>query len=476
MASKSKALAACQKLGKSLMTPIAVLPAAGILLRLGQKDVLNISWMASAGNAIFNNLPIIFALGIAVGFAEENNGVAGLSAAVGYFVLTNVATTFNKAINLGVLGGIIIGILAGNLYNKYKAIKLPDFLGFFGGKRFVPIVTSGCSLILGVIFGYVWPAIQGGINAFGNAIANLGAFGAFIFGFLNRLLIPVGLHQVLNSLFLFTFGSYKTAAGKIVTGDLNRFYALDKTAGTYMTGFFPIMMFALPAACLAMITVAKKENRKKVSGMLLGIAFTAFLTGITEPIEFTFMFLSPVLYFVHAVLTGTSMAVTAALGIKSGFTFSAGCIDYVLSYGIATKPLLLIVVGLIYAVIYYFVFLFVITKFNLPTPGRFDDIDDEEDEVSSSPASNGGSELSERAAKILEAIGGKGNIDVLDACVTRIRLTVKDGSKINEARLKKLGATGVMRLDDSNVQIVVGTIADILVTHMKEIIKSQSLK
>ena len=243
-----------------------------------------------------------------------------------------------------------------------------------------------------------------------------------------------------------------------------------------MTGFFPIMMFALPAACLAMITVAKKENRKKVSGMLLGIAFTAFLTGITEPIEFTFMFLSPVLYFVHAVLTGTSMAVTAALGIKSGFTFSAGCIDYVLSYGIATKPLLLIVVGLIYAVIYYFVFLFVITKFNLPTPGRFDDIDDEEDEVSSSPASNGGSELSERAAKILEAIGGKGNIDVLDACVTRIRLTVKDGSKINEARLKKLGATGVMRLDDSNVQIVVGTIADILVTHMKEIIKSQSLK
>lgn len=476
MASKNKVLSACQKLGKSLMTPIAVLPAAGLLLRLGQPDVLNITWMASAGNAIFNNLAMIFAIGIAVGFAEENNGVAGLAAAVGYFVLTNVATAFNKTIDMGVLGGIIIGILAGNLYNKFRAIKLPDFLGFFGGRRFVPIITSFCSLILGVIAGYVWPVIQGGINAFGNAVAHAGTIGAFIFGFLNRLLIPVGLHHVLNSLFWFQFGSYKTAAGKVVTGDLNRFFALDKTAGTYMTGFFPIMMFALPAACLAMITAAKKENRKKVTGMLLGIALTAFITGVTEPIEFTFMFLSPVLYAIHAFLTGTSLAITAALGIKSGFTFSAGCIDYILSFGIATKPVLLILIGLIYAVIYYVVFLFVITKFDLPTPGRTDDLDDEVPEVSSTSAVNGGSELEQRALGILEAIGDKENIDSLDACVTRIRLTVKDGSKVNEAKLKKLGATGVMKLDDSNVQIVVGTIADVLVTHMKEIIKSQSLK
>lgn len=476
MASKNKVLSACQKLGKSLMTPIAVLPAAGLLLRLGQPDVLNITWMAAAGNAIFNNLAMIFAIGIAVGFAEENNGVAGLAAVVGYFVLTNVATAFNKAIDMGVLGGIIIGILAGNLYNKFRAVKLPDFLGFFGGRRFVPIITSFCSLILGVIAGYVWPVIQGGINSFGNTVAHAGTIGAFIFGFLNRLLIPVGLHHVLNTLFWFQFGSYKTPAGKIVTGDLNRFFALDKTAGTYMTGFFPIMMFALPAACLAMITAAKKENRKKVTGMLLGIAFTAFLTGVTEPIEFTFMFLSPVLYVIHAFLTGTSLAIASALGIKSGFTFSAGCIDYILNFGISTKPILLIVLGLIYAVIYYVVFLFVITKFDLPTPGRTDDFDDEETEVSSSSVANSGSELEQRALCILEAIGNKENIDSLDACVTRIRLTVKDGSKVDESKLKKLGATGVMRLDDSNVQIVVGTIADILVTHMKEIIKSQSLK
>lgn len=476
MASKSKVLSACQKLGKSLMTPIAVLPAAGLLLRLGQPDVLNITWMAAAGNAIFNNLAMIFAIGIAVGFAEENNGVAGIAAAVGYFVLTNVATAFNKTIDMGVLGGIIIGILAGNLYNKFRAVKLPDFLGFFGGRRFVPIITSFCSLILGVIAGYVWPVIQGGINAFGNAVAHAGTIGAFIFGFFNRLLIPVGLHHVLNTLFWFQFGSYKTAAGKVVTGDLNRFFALDKTAGTYMTGFFPIMMFALPAACLAMITAAKKENRKKVTGMLLGIAFTAFLTGVTEPIEFTFMFLSPVLYVIHAFLTGTSLAIASALGIKSGFTFSAGCIDYILNFGISTKPILLIVLGLIYAVIYYVVFLFVITKFDLPTPGRTDDLDDEVPETSSTSAVNGGSELEQRAIGILEAIGNKENIDSLDACVTRIRLTVKDGSKVDEAKLKKLGATGVMRLDDSNVQIVVGTIADVLVTHMKEIIKSQALK
>lgn len=476
MASKNKVLSACQKLGKSLMTPIAVLPAAGLLLRLGQPDVLNITWMAAAGNAIFNNLAMIFAIGIAVGFAEENNGVAGIAAVVGYFVLTNVATAFNKTIDMGVLGGIIIGILAGNLYNKFRAVKLPDFLGFFGGRRFVPIITSLCSLILGVIAGYVWPVIQGGINAFGNAVAHAGTIGAFIFGFFNRLLIPVGLHHVLNTLFWFQFGSYKTAAGKLVTGDLNRFFALDKTAGTYMTGFFPIMMFALPAACLAMITAAKKENRKKVTGMLLGIAFTAFLTGVTEPIEFTFMFLTPVLYVIHAFLTGTSLAIAAALGIKSGFTFSAGCIDYILNFGISTKPILLILLGLIYAVIYYVVFLFVITKFDLPTPGRTDDLDDEVPEVSSTSSVNGGSELEQRALGILKAIGDKENIDSLDACVTRIRLTVKDGSKVDEAKLKKLGATGVMRLDDSNVQIVVGTIADVLVTHMKEIIKSQSLK
>ncbi|URZ01077.1 PTS system N-acetylglucosamine-specific EIICB component [Clostridium felsineum] len=381
MNEKNTLLAYCQKLGKSLMTPIAILPVAGLLLRLGQPDVLNISWMLAAGIAIFNNLPILFAIGIAIGFAEDNNGVAGLSAAAGYYILTSVATSFNKNINMEILGGIIIGILSGALYNKFKDTKLPDYLSFFGGKRVVPIITSLCSLVLGIISGIVWPAIQHVINTFGNSVAHAGPIGSFIYGFLNRLFIPMGLHNVLNTLFWFQFGTFKTASGKIVTGDLNRFFALDKTAGTYMTGFFPIMMFALPAACFAMIAAAKKENRKQVTGMLLGIAFTTFLTGITEPVEFLFMFLAPVLYVIHAFLTGLSMAITSALGIHSGFTYSAGFIDYALNFGISTKPILLIVIGIIYAVIYYVIFYFVITKFNLPTPGRMDELeDDDEDE------------------------------------------------------------------------------------------------
>lgn len=473
MAGNGKILGSVQKLGKAIMTPIAVLPAAALLLRLGQPDVwawtgamkTGIPWMAAAGGAIFDNLALIFAIGIAVGLAEENNGVAGLAAMVGYFVLTKVAVTFNKDINMGVLAGIIVGVIAGSLYNKYKAIKVPDFLGFFGGKRFVPIVTSFYTLILGVIAGYVWPLIQNGINAFGNMVAGAGAVGAFFFGFLNRLLIPVGLHHVLNSLFWFQFGTFKNAAGKIVTGDLNRFFALDPSAGTYMTGFFPVMMFGLPAACFAMITAAKKENKKAVAGMLLGIAFTSFLTGITEPIEFTFMFLSPVLYVVHALLTGISLALTAAIGIKDGFGFSAGLIDYLLNLGIATKPFLLLIIGLIYGAIYYFVFLFFIKTFNIPTPGRMDD------EESSNLTGVGNSELEVKSRSILEAIGGKENIEVIDACVTRIRLTVKDGSKINESALKQLGASGIMKMGAKNYQVVVGTIADLIVTHIKAIMR-----
>ncbi|MCX7950822.1 MAG: N-acetylglucosamine-specific PTS transporter subunit IIBC [Clostridiales bacterium] len=449
-----------QKLGKALMTPVAVLPAAALLLRLGADDVLGLKWMFAAGDAVFGNLALLFAIGIAIGLAEENNGVAGLAAAVGYFVLTKVAVTFDEKINMGVLAGIIVGALAGYLYNKYKSIKVPDFLGFFGGKRFVPIITSFYTLIIGVIAGYVWPLIQNGISSFGNAIANSGAVGAGIFGFLNRLLIPVGLHHVLNSFVWFQFGEFTNAAGKVVTGDLTRFFAGDPNAGNFMTGFFPIMMFALPAACLAMITAAKKEHRKEVTGMLLGVAFTSFLTGITEPIEFTFMFLSPILYGLHAVLTGLSLAISTALGVKLGFGFSAGLIDYVLSFGIATKPLLAIVIGLIFGAIYYFVFLYIIKKYDLPTPGRV-----EEESVVLSGIGN--SELKEKGIFILEALGGKENIENIDACITRIRVTLKDNSKVNEKRLKELGATGIIKLGSNNMQIVVGTIADPLVTHIK---------
>ncbi|KRQ86458.1 PTS system glucose-specific EIICB component [Caloramator mitchellensis] len=464
----NKILASLQKLGKALMTPVAVLPAAALLLRLGAPDVLNLKWMFAAGDAIFGNLALLFAIGIAIGFAEENNGVAGLAAAVGYFVLTKVATTFDEKINMGVLAGIIVGILAGTLYNKYKAIKLPDFLGFFGGKRFIPIVTSFYSLVIGVLAGYVWPLIQNFISSFGNAIASSGSIGGFFFGLLNRLLIPLGLHHVINSFVWFQFGEFTDSAGKIITGDLSRFFAGDKTAGTFMTGFFPIMMFALPAVCFAMIMAAKKEHRKEVTGMLLGVAFTSFLTGITEPIEFLFMFLSPVLYVIHALLTGLALAVTAALGMRCGFGFSAGLIDYVLNYGISSKPIGLLVVGLVFGVIYYFVFYYIIVKQNIPTPGRIE----EESSVMAKLSSSG---LKDKATEILAALGGKENIQNIDACVTRIRVTVNNPEIIKEEDFKALGATGVIKMGKNNFQIVVGTSADPLVTHIKAIMNSKNL-
>lgn len=464
---KKNFLGGLQRLGKALMTPVAVLPAAALLLRLGAGDVFNLSWMSAAGGAIFDNLALLFAIGIAIGMAEENNGVAGLAGAVGYFVLTRVATTFDQAINMGVLAGIISGVVAAYLYNKYKAIKVPDFLGFFGGKRFIPIITSLYMLVIGVLAGYGWPLVQDLISSFGNTIATSGATGGFIFGFLNRLLIPLGLHHVINSFAWFQFGEFVDAAGKLITGDLNRFFAGDPTAGTFMTGFFPIMMVGLPAACLAMITTARKENRRQVAGLLLGVAFTSFLTGITEPIEFLFMFLAPVLYFAHALLSGISLALTTALGMRCGFGFSAGFIDYVLSFGISEKPIGLFVVSIIFGVVYYLVFVFFIKKFNIPTPGRID-------EESAALVGLSNTQLQEKASDILAALGGKDNIKVVDACITRIRITVNNGDKVNEARLKELGATAVLKMPGNNYQIVVGTVADPLVTHMKAVMSNKS--
>lgn len=442
------------------MLPIAVLPAAGLLLRLGQPDLLNIPFIAAAGDAVFSNLALIFAIGVAIGFAKDGNGAAALAGAIGYFVLTKGAAAIDKDINMSVLGGILSGVIAGLLYNRYHDIKLPDWLGFFGGRRFVPIVTSLVMLVLALIFGYVWPPIQDGINAVGHWIVGAGAVGVGIFGFLNRLLIPVGLHHVLNSFVWFVFGEYN---GK--TGDLSRFFAGDPDAGIFMAGFFPIMMFGLPAAALAMIAAAKKERRKAVAGALLGVALTSFLTGITEPIEFLFMFLSPLLYVVHAVLTGLSLAVATMLDIHHGFTFSAGAIDFFLNYGIAKKPYLLIVQGLVYAVVYFVVFYFLITKLDLKTPGREEEV---EGEFTDSGAAQSGVQYEDLAAKYIEALGGKDNLAQIDNCVTRLRLKVKDMSKVNEAELKRLGAKGVLRLNQTDLQVVVGTDVEFLANAMRK--------
>lgn len=354
-----------QRIGRSLMLPIAVLPVAGLLLRFGQSDLLNWPWLADAGGAIFGNLPLLFAVGVAVGFTADV-GTAGVAAVVAYFIMTNVtkdiaAVVYGKdvAINLDALGGIVAGLLAAELYERFHTTKLPEWLAFFGGKRFVPIVSGGAAVVLGLIFGLVWKYPQDWLAAVATWATNAGPLGAAVHAFLNRLLIPLGLHHVINTIVWVQF--------KDLTGF---FESHGATGGLFMTGFFPIMMFGLPAAALAMYMTAKDENKKAIGGVLFSAALTSFLTGITEPIEFAFMFVAPVLYVVHAVLTAISAYVVTLLGIRDGFTFSAGLIDYILNYNIATNPLLLLVVGVVFGVIYYFVFVALINAMDIPTPGR----------------------------------------------------------------------------------------------------------
>ncbi|WP_409251769.1 N-acetylglucosamine-specific PTS transporter subunit IIBC [Bacillus sp. SCS-153A] len=453
-----------QRIGKALMLPIAVLPAAALLLRIGQPDLLDIAFISAAGKAIFDHLALLFAIGVAIGISKDGNGAAGLAGAIGFLVLGEGTKAISEGINMGVLGGILSGVIAGLLYNRYHDKKLPDYLGFFGGRRFVPIITSLVMILLAGVFGYVWPPIQEGINGVGEWIVGAGALGVGVFGFLNRLLIPLGLHHILNTLVWFEFGEFTNAAGEVVKGDLTRFFAKDTDAGIFMTGFFPVMMFGLPAAAFAMIAAAKKERRKLISGAMIGIAFTSFLTGITEPIEFLFMFLSPVLYLAHAVLTGAAMSLTYILDIHHGFGFSAGVIDYILNYNIAQKPLVLLILGLVYGLLYFVIFYFMIIKFNLKTPGREDEV---EGEFSQSVAAGG--DYKELAGKYMNALGGKGNVVAIDNCVTRLRLIVNDTGLANEVELKGLGAKGVIKLNQRDIQIVVGTDVEFLANELKKI-------
>ncbi|KVC56875.1 PTS N-acetyl-D-glucosamine transporter [Burkholderia ubonensis] len=459
-----------QSLGRALMLPIAVLPVAGILLRLGQPDVFNIKMIADAGGAIFDNLPLLFAIGVAVGFAKDNNGVAALAGAIGYLIETAIMKDIDPKLNMGVLSGIIAGVVAGLLYNRYKDIKLPDYLAFFGGKRFVPIITGLACVVLGIVFGYVWQPVQHAIDAAGQWLTTAGAIGAFVFGFLNRLLLVTGLHHIINSLAWFVFGNFTPpAGGELVHGDLHRFFAGDPSAGTFMAGFFPIMMFGLPAACLAMLHEAPKERRAVVGGLLFSMALTSFLTGVTEPIEFSFMFLAPVLYVIHAVLTGLSLAICQILGVKLGFTFSAGGIDYVLNYGLSTKGWVAIPLGIAYGVAYYGLFRFFIRKFDMATPGR----EPATAEDAAESYQSGGyvapavSAAAPRAQRYIAALGGAGNLTVVDACTTRLRLTVADPDKVSEPDLKAIGARGVLKRGGNSVQVIIGPEADIIADEMR---------
>lgn len=401
--SRFKGLAGLQRLGRSLMLPIAALPAAALLLRLGQDDLLGVDglgqfadWLlpvaaviGAAGGAIFGNLPIIFAVGVAIGLARKADGSTALAALIGYLVLEGVFTAMapyvngepaegaeQEIINYGVLGGILIGVLAARLWQRYYRIKLPDYLAFFGGRRFVPIITAFAAIALGVVMALLYPVFDYLLTNLGEALTGSAVVGGGIFGVFNRLLIPLGVHHILNSLLWFQVGEYEGTQG-----DLTRFFAGDPDAGIFMTGFFPIMMFALPAAALAIAHTARPSQKKAVLGIMSAAALTSFVTGITEPIEFAFLFVAWPLYLIHALLTGVSMALVNALDIHHGFGFSAGAIDYVLNFGIAQKPLLLIPIGLAFAVVYYFLFRWVIVKWNLRTTGR-----EEDDDVEADPA------------------------------------------------------------------------------------------
>jgi len=468
-----------QSVGRALMLPIAVLPVAALLLRLGHHDLLDIPAIAAAGNAIFSNLGLLFAMGVAVGLARENHGAAGLASVVGYLVTTRGAEVLisvppevtaqlvgqaqdfaiaafreRELAKLSVPAGLINGLIAGYLYNRYSDIRLPAYLAFFGGRRFVPIASGTAGIVLALAFGFGWPILERGMDAASDAVLASDSIGVFAYGVLNRVLIVTGLHHILNNVAWFLLGDYHG-----VTGDLKRFFAGDPTAGAFMSGHFAVMMFGLPAACLAMYRTALPHRRAAVGGMLFSMALTSFLTGVTEPIEFSFMFLAPVLYGIHAVLTGVAMVVMDLLNVRLGFGFSAGLFDYVLSFGKATKPLWLLPLGLMYFALYYGLFRFFIVRFNLKTPGR---------EIEDAAGASGDAETQDDAVQgWIRALGGAGNLVAVDACTTRLRLSIADQKAVNETALRSLGARGFVRPSQQTLQVVVGPIADQLASSIR---------
>jgi N-acetylglucosamine PTS system EIICBA or EIICB component len=453
-----------QQLGRALMLPIAVLPIAGLLLRLGQPDLLDWVAVAAAGKAVFDNLGLLFAVGVAVGLARENHGAAGLAALVGYVVTMRAAETLlnvapGSLTKPSIPVGLLSGIIAGVAYNRYSNINLPSYLSFFGGRRFIPIVSGVLGLMLGIILGFAWPFIEHGMDAASHAILEAGSIGLFAYGVLNRILIVTGLHHILNNFAWFILGDYHGA-----TGDLNRFFAGDPSAGAFMSGFFPVMMFGLPGACLAMYHTARPERRAGVAGLLLSLGLTSFLTGVTEPVEFTFMFLAPLLYALHAVATGLAMVLMNAFGVHLGFSFSAGLFDYVLNFTHAQRPLLLIPIGIAYFVLYYVVFRVCIVRLNLSTPGR--EVDDPLAQAGA-PAAAG-----TRGGSFVDALGGAGNLTEVSACTTRLRLSLMDNRAIDEAALARLGSRGVLRSAETGLQVVLGPIADQVAGEIRDVIRT----
>jgi PTS system glucose-specific IIC component len=485
MASFKGAFSLLQKIGKCMMLPVSVLPVAGILLGVGSA---NFSWipgpvsqvMAASGNAIFASLPLLFAIGVAIGLTE-NDGVAAMAGTVGYAVylatmgicakLRGIETTSVMGIptiETGVFGGIVVGMLAAAAFNRFYKIKLPSYLGFFAGKRAVPIITAFAVIVVGVVLSFVWPPIGGGIDAFSHwAVHGRPALAFTIYGVVERSMIPFGLHHVWNVPFFFQAGEYTDpATGQTVRGEIARFIAGDPTAGN-MTGGYLFKMWGLPAAALAIWRAARPDQRAKVGGIMISAALTAFLTGITEPIEFAFLFVAPVLYIIHALLAGVAYFLCIALGIKHGFTFSHGLIDYVVLFPKSHNALWLLLLGPIWAGVYYGVFTFAIRRFNLMTPGR----EVESEETKAARSASGDS----FTLQLVRAFGGRSNIASLDACITRLHVKLNDVSKASPDKLKALGAAGVVVVGDG-VQAIFGTQSENLKTEMQEYLKTAGLE
>lgn len=479
-----------QKIGKALMVPVAVLPAAAILLGLGYwidpvgwggESVLA-AFFIKSGGAIIDNMPILFAIGVAFGMSKDKNGSAALAGLVSFLVVTTLLSPGAVGMIKGIpanevpagfakinnqFTGILCGVISSALYNKFSEVELPKFLSFFSGKRLVPIISSFVMMLVSFILMYIWPAVYSGLVTFGEGISKLGPVGAGIYGFFNRLLIPVGLHHALNSVFWFDVAgindipNFLGGAKSIAEGTA----VIGKT-GMYQAGFFPIMMFGLLGACLAFVRTAKPQNRAKISSIMLAAGFASFFTGVTEPIEFAFMFVAPGLYLVHAILTGISVFIAASMHWMAGFGFSAGFIDLVLS---TRNPLaqgwyMLVVQGLVFFVIYYVIFKFAIEKFNLKTPGREDDDDTVEEKGASKVTSN-----TELAAALLPLLGGKSNIVNIDNCTTRLRHDVVDSSVVKEGEIKKL-VPGVLKPSKTAVQVIVGPEVEFVATELKKLV------
>lgn len=469
-----------QKIGKALMVPVAVLPAAAVLMGIGYW-IDPVGWGANsalaaflikAGAAIIDNMAILFAVGVSYGMSKDKNGAAALAGLVGFQVImtllspgavaqiqgidpSEVPAAFGKINNQFV--GILVGVITSALYNKFKDVELHKALSFFSGRRLVPIVTATMMIFVSFVLMYVWPILFNGLVSFGTSIVGLGTVGAGIYGFLNRLLIPVGLHHALNSVFWFDVAGIN---------DLGNFWASNGTKGVtgmYMAGFFPIMMFGLVGAAAAFIKTAKPENKNKVKGIMLAAGFATFFTGVTEPIEFAFMFLAPGLYLLHAILTGLSLFIASTMHWTAGFGFSAGLVDLVLSsrMPLANMPMMLVVQGLVFAAIYYFSFTFIIEKYDLKTPGREEETEDEMEEIKVSSHS-------EKAKIILEALGGKENLVSIDSCATRLRLEIKDTSIIDEKSIKSI-TSGILKPGKNAVQIIVGPTVEFVADELRKI-------